>query len=65
MSSPTVAAPETVVKAEIPEPAAPAADMASTKPKKVKFKKDILTQNFGEMERIFKIVVLTIRPKSQ
>ncbi|XP_023333961.1 uncharacterized protein LOC111705600 isoform X1 [Eurytemora carolleeae] len=34
MSSPTVAAPETVVKAEIPEPAAPAADMASTKPKK-------------------------------
>ncbi|XP_023333962.1 uncharacterized protein LOC111705600 isoform X2 [Eurytemora carolleeae] len=36
MSSPTVAAPETVVKAEIPEPAAPAADMASTKPKKIR-----------------------------
>ena len=58
MSTPTVAAPETVVKAEIPEPAAPAAETTSTKPKKVKFKEDILTQNFGEMERIFKIVVL-------
>ena len=36
MSTPTVAAPETVVKAEIPEPAAPAAETTSTKPKKIR-----------------------------
>ena len=38
MSTPTVAAPDTVVKAEIPEPAAATPETASAKPKKVKFK---------------------------